>query len=59
MTALLFAIAHLFRLGPIGLLTFFPGLVFGWAFARTGRIWAGTLYHGLCNALSATVLAGL
>jgi membrane protease YdiL (CAAX protease family) len=28
---------------------FIPGLVFGWMFARTRSILAGTLFHAACN----------
>jgi len=51
-TAAAFAIAHVVGYGPAGLLRFFPGLLFGWAYARTGSIWAGVLYHGACNVVS-------
>jgi membrane protease YdiL (CAAX protease family) len=48
-----FAIAHTVFHGPSGLWTFFPGLAFGWAYARTGTIWASVLYHAACNLAAA------
>ena len=48
-----FALGHLAFHGPVGLWTFFPGLAFGWAYARTGTIWAGVLYHAACNVAAA------
>lgn len=47
-----FALTHVVRGGAAGLLTFGPGLLMGWAYARTGSIWAGVLYHAACNALA-------
>jgi len=44
-----FALLHVPGAGAAGLGTFLPGLAFGWLFARTGRIWAGTLHHAACN----------
>jgi membrane protease YdiL (CAAX protease family) len=48
-----FALAHVAFHGPVGLWTFFPGLAFGWAYARTGTIWASVLYHAACNVAAA------
>jgi len=48
-TALLFALFHLPARGIAGLATFFPGLLFGWAYARSGNVWAGALFHAACN----------
>ena len=46
----LFALCHLAVQGnPATLAVFFPGLVFGWLRARTDSIFAGTLFHALCN----------
>lgn len=47
-----FAATHLWTQGPRGLLVFFPGLLFGWAFGRTGAIWGAVLFHAACNALA-------
>jgi membrane protease YdiL (CAAX protease family) len=50
--ALLFALGHyLVSFEPQMLTRFFPGLVFGWMFARTRSILAGTLFHATCNLL--------
>lgn len=49
-TAALFAAAHLVAVPhPLRLLVFFPGLIFGWMRSCTGAIWAGVLFHALCN----------
>ncbi len=37
---------------PSRLLTFFPGLLFGWMAARTGSIAASVGFHALCNVLA-------
>ncbi|MGQ0613062.1 MAG: CPBP family glutamic-type intramembrane protease [Planctomycetaceae bacterium] len=50
--ALLFALFHLPARGVAGLATFFPGLLFGWSYARTGNVWAGALYHAACNLVA-------
>lgn len=48
----LFALGHFFvTLEPQMLTRFFPGLVFGWMYARTRSILAGTLFHAACNLL--------
>ncbi len=50
----LFAAGHLaLELNPARLLTFFPGLWFGWLRARTGDIYGATLAHGASNILIA------
>jgi hypothetical protein len=50
LAAALFALGHLVVVGDPGvLLTFFPGLVFGWLFARTKSVLAGALFHAACN----------
>jgi membrane protease YdiL (CAAX protease family) len=50
--AALFALGHyLVSFEPQMLTRFFPGLVFGWMFARTRSILAGTLFHATCNLL--------
>jgi membrane protease YdiL (CAAX protease family) len=51
-TALLFALGHYFvTFEPQMLTRFFPGLLFGWMYARTRSILAGTLFHASCNLL--------
>ncbi|HZS40046.1 MAG TPA: type II CAAX endopeptidase family protein [Polyangia bacterium] len=50
--AALFALGHfLVTFEPQMLTRFFPGLVFGWMFARTRSILAGTIFHATCNLL--------
>jgi membrane protease YdiL (CAAX protease family) len=45
-----FATAHCVVWGGwAGVVTFFPGLVLGWLFWRTGGLLAPVLYHGLAN----------
>jgi hypothetical protein len=47
-----FAAAHvLLGGGPQSLLTFFPGLGFGWLRARTGSIWPAVAAHAVANVL--------
>lgn len=49
-TAVLFALGHYFvTFEPQMLTRFFPGLAFGWLYARTRSIMAGTLFHAACN----------
>lgn len=51
-TAVLFGLGHYFvTFEPQMLTRFFPGLVFGWMYARTRSIMAGTLFHAACNLL--------
>ena len=33
-------------------LIFFPALLFTWLKEKTGNIWAGSVFHGLCNLFS-------
>jgi CAAX protease family protein len=48
--AALFALGHfLVTFEPQMLTRFFPGLVFGWMYARTRSILAGTIFHAACN----------
>jgi len=50
--AALFGVGHfLVTLEPTMLTRFFPGLVFGWMYARTRSILAGTIFHAACNLL--------
>jgi membrane protease YdiL (CAAX protease family) len=52
----LFAAGHYFvTFEPQMLTRFFPGLVFGWMFARTRSVLAGTLFHAACNLLMAVL----
>ena len=50
-TQALFAAGHLVSLDPARLLTFFPGLLFGWLRARTGGVVAPAVAHALSNLL--------
>ena len=59
-TAALFGLGHfLVTFEPQMLTRFFPGLVFGWMFARTRSILPGTIFHAACNLLMAVLGASL
>ena len=59
MSAACFAVAHMIVQGQIiSVLTFLPGLVFGWLFIRTKSLLAPILFHGLAN-ISYFLMAGL
>lgn len=59
-TAALFGLGHfLVTFEPQMLTRFFPGLVFGWMFARTQSILPGTIFHAACNLLMAVLGASL
>lgn len=46
-----FAISHSVLLGnAMPIITFFPGLIFGWLFIKTRSLLAPILFHGLANA---------
>jgi len=48
----LFAVAHVAVIpNPVRLSVFFPSLVFGWMWSRTGSIAVGALFHAACNVL--------
>ena len=50
LSALCFAAAHIIiRSDLSGIMTFFPGLVFGWLFLRTRSLLAPVLFHGFAN----------
>ena len=58
--AALFALGHfLVTFEPQMLTRFFPGLVFGWMFARTRSILAGTIFHAASNLIMAVLSASL
>jgi uncharacterized protein len=58
--AALFGLGHfLVTFEPQMLSRFFPGLVFGWMFARTRSILAGTIFHAACNLIMAVLSASL
>ena len=53
-TAFVFALSHVvFQFHTLSdalrLLTFFPGLLFGWLRYRSGSIWPSVAFHWLCN----------
>jgi len=48
--AAVFAISHSVLLGSaMPIITFFPGLIFGWLFVKTKSLLAPVLFHGLAN----------
>jgi membrane protease YdiL (CAAX protease family) len=50
--AMFFAGAHVVILGNVtSIVTFFPGLVFGWLFVRTRSLLTPVLFHGLANVV--------
>ncbi len=52
----LFAVVHMMVLvDPRRLAVFFPGLVFGWMRSATGSIFAGVMFHALCNTFIKTM----
>ncbi|HEY2749153.1 MAG TPA: type II CAAX endopeptidase family protein [Polyangia bacterium] len=59
-TAALFGLGHfLVTFEPQMLTRFFPGLVFGWMFARTRSILPSTIFHAACNLIMAVLGASL
>ncbi len=58
-TQALFAAGHLVSGQPARLLTFFPGLLFGWLRARTGSVAAPVVAHALSNLLVLVLEASL
>jgi uncharacterized protein len=58
--AALFGLGHfLVTFEPQMLSRFFPGLAFGWMFARTRSILASTIFHAACNLIMAVLSASL
>jgi hypothetical protein len=56
--SVMFAFGHYFvTFEPQMLTRLFPGLVFGWMFARTRSILAGTIFHAACNLLMEVLAA--
>ena len=50
--AVLFGLGHVIvSFDPLAFTRAFPGLLFGWLFARTRSVLAGTLFHAACNVL--------
>ncbi|HEX9103497.1 MAG TPA: CPBP family intramembrane glutamic endopeptidase [Polyangia bacterium] len=58
--AALFGLGHfLVTFEPQMLSRFFPGLAFGWMFARTRSILASTIFHAACNLIMAVLGSSL
>lgn len=54
----IFAVGHLVSLQETSrLATFFPSLLFGWLWRRSGTLWAPTLFHAGSNLLMDLLLA--
>jgi membrane protease YdiL (CAAX protease family) len=50
LSAGVFALSHMLILGnAASLLTFFPGLIFGWLFVKIGSLVPAILMHGVAN----------
>jgi len=46
----IFAIFHSVLLGNVvSIVAFFPGLILGWLFVKTGSLLAPVMFHGLAN----------
>lgn len=58
-SATIFAVCHIFHGGPARLITFFPGLWYGWLWARTGNVFVLAFYHGVSNVLMSIMLTSL
>jgi len=59
-SAVLFALAHIIILQSyLSALTFFPGLLFGWLFIRTGSLAGPILFHAIANITYALLTAHL
>jgi membrane protease YdiL (CAAX protease family) len=57
--AAIFAICHVPFGGPMRMIVFFPGLLYGWLRARTDTIVVPTLYHAASNVLMRVMVASL
>jgi membrane protease YdiL (CAAX protease family) len=58
--AALFGLGHyLVSFEPQMLTRFFPGLVFGWMFARTRSILPSTIFHAACNLIMSVLASSL
>jgi membrane protease YdiL (CAAX protease family) len=57
--AALFAGCHVIYGGPVRLIVFFPGLLYGWLRARTDTILVPAFYHAASNLLMQLMLASL
>jgi len=55
-SAMAFAISHSVLLGNImPIITFFPGLIFGWLLVKTKSLLAPIIFHGLANVYYAFI----
>lgn len=54
-----FAVCHIFHGGPERLVVFFPGLLYGWLWARTRNLLVPAFYHGFSNVLMSIMLTSL
>jgi membrane protease YdiL (CAAX protease family) len=51
-SAIVFAISHCLILGSLmPIITFLPGLIFGWLLVKTKSLLAPVLFHGLANVM--------
>jgi membrane protease YdiL (CAAX protease family) len=51
-SAAVFAVSHCVLLGNLtAMITFFPGLIFGWLFVKSRSLLAPILFHGLANVV--------
>jgi membrane protease YdiL (CAAX protease family) len=58
--AALFGVGHfLVTFEPAMLTRFFPGLLFGWMYARTRSILASTIFHAACNLLVEVIASSM
>ena len=58
--AVLFGLGHvLVTLDPLMFTRAVPGLLFGWLFARTRSVLAGTIFHAACNLIIEVLAASL
>ncbi len=59
-SATVFAISHCLILGSVmPIITFLPGLIFGWLLVKTKSLLAPVLFHGLANVLYGLIAAVL
>jgi membrane protease YdiL (CAAX protease family) len=59
-SATIFAISHCLILGSLmPIITFLPGLIFGWLLVKTKSLLAPVLFHGLANVFYALIATAL
>jgi membrane protease YdiL (CAAX protease family) len=59
LAAAVFAVCHVLFGGPVRLIVFFPGLLYGWLRARTATIVVPASYHAVSNLIMQLMLASL